>query len=67
MDEHLSYEAAFNELKEIESDIVNETTTIDVLADKIKRAAELIKYCQTKLRTAEDQVNAVITEIESAG
>lgn len=67
MNEHLSYEAAFNELKEIESDIVNETTTIDVLADKIKRAAELIKYCQTKLRTAEDQVNAVITEIESAG
>ncbi len=60
----MSYEAAFNELKEIEAEIVNETATIDVLAEKIKRAATLIKYCQAKLRTAEEQVNAVIADIE---
>lgn len=64
MDEQMSYEAAFNELKEIEAEIVNETATIDVLAEKIKRAAALIKYCQSKLRIAEEQVNAVIGEIE---
>jgi exodeoxyribonuclease VII small subunit len=66
MGEQMSYEAAFEELKAIESEIVNETATIDVLADKIKRAAELIKYCQAKLRTAEQQVNAVIADIETA-
>ena len=42
MDPHLSYEAAFEELQELASSIENETIGIDQLAEKLKRAAELI-------------------------
>ncbi len=64
MEQNLSYEAAFKELKQIETEIANETVSVDVLADKVKRAAELIQYCQSKLRATEEQVNKIIKQME---
>lgn len=56
----LNYESAFAELQEIESQIMQETVTIDELAGKVKRAAELIAFCRNRLRATEDEVTAII-------
>jgi exodeoxyribonuclease VII small subunit len=65
MEENLTYEAAFAELKEIATEIENETVSVDVLAEKVKRASILIGYCQAKLRNTETEVNKIIKQMES--
>lgn len=65
MEKTLTYEAAYNELAQIARDIENESVSVDVLAQKVKRASELITFCQTKLRSTETEVNKIITQMES--
>lgn len=64
MEKNLSYEEAFKELKQIELEIANETVSVDVLAEKVKRASFLIQLCQTKLRATESEVNNIIKQME---
>ncbi|MBA4167685.1 MAG: exodeoxyribonuclease VII small subunit [Chitinophagaceae bacterium] len=64
MEKTLTYEAAFNELQEIAGEIESENVAVDVLAQKVKRASELITYCQDKLRSAEKEVNKIITQMD---
>ena len=65
MEENLTYEAAYAELKKIASEIENESVSVDVLAEKVKRASQLIAYCQTKLRSTEQEVNNIIKQMET--
>jgi exodeoxyribonuclease VII small subunit len=64
MEKTLTYEAAYNELALIAKEIENETVSVDVLAQKVKRASELITFCQTKLKNTEAEVNKIITQME---
>jgi exodeoxyribonuclease VII small subunit len=64
MDQNLSYETAYAELKKIASEIENESVSVDVLADRVKRASELIAFCQGKLRSTETEVNNIIKQME---
>ncbi len=64
MEKNLTYEAAYNELALIAKEIENETVSVDVLAQKVKRASELITFCQTKLKNTEAEVNKIITQME---
>jgi exodeoxyribonuclease VII small subunit len=51
----LTFDKAFSELEKLVGQIEDENIQLDELADKVKEANELIKYCETKLRTiAED-------------
>jgi exodeoxyribonuclease VII small subunit len=65
MKETLTYEAAYNELAAIAKEIENETISVDVLATKVKRASELITFCQTKLKSTETEVNKIIAQMEN--
>jgi len=65
MEQNLSYEAAYAELKKIATEIENESVSVDVLAIKVKRASELITYCQNKLRSTEQEVNNIIKQMET--
>jgi exodeoxyribonuclease VII small subunit len=67
METNLTYEAAYRELAEIAKEIESETVSVDVLAPKVKRAAELITFCQTKLRTTEAEVNKIIAQMDKQG
>lgn len=60
----LTYEAAYKELKKLSAEIENEAVSVDVLADKVKRASFLIQFCQAKLKATEDEVNDIITGME---
>ncbi len=65
MEANLTYEAAYKELAQIAKEIENETVSVDVLAQKVKRASELITFCQTKLKSTEAEVNKIIAQMES--
>jgi len=64
MEPNLSYEAAFNELNQIASEIQNETISIDLLSQKVTRASELISFCQSKLRATEADVTNIINQMD---
>ncbi len=64
MEQPLNYEAAYTELKQIEAEISNESVSVDVLAEKVKRASFLIQHCQAKLRATETEVNNIIKQME---
>jgi exodeoxyribonuclease VII small subunit len=46
MENELTYTAAFDELQQIVADMEDGEITVDDLAVKVKRAAELIKICK---------------------
>lgn len=64
MEAVLTYEAAYEELQEIAAAIENETITVDQLAEKVKRAAVLIAFCQNRLRETETEVTNIIKQLD---
>jgi len=64
MDQQTSYESAYAELQKIAREIETETVSVDVLAERVKRAAELISFCQEKLRKTEMEVSKIIEQME---
>jgi len=64
MESKMTYEAAYTELQQIAKEIELETVSVDILADKVKRASELISFCQGKLRSTEKEVTGIIEQME---
>jgi exodeoxyribonuclease VII small subunit len=58
--EDLNYETAHAELEKILEDLQNEAVGMDVLGEKIRRAAELIQFCKTRLRQTEDEISKIL-------
>lgn len=65
MENNITYEAAYNELKAIAHEIETESVSVDVLAAKVKRASQLITFCQAKLRATESEVSNIIKQMEA--
>ena len=65
MSKSLTYELAYKELKDIAEAIDNELVSVDVLAEKVKRASELIEFCQKRLRSTEKEINQIIRGMEA--
>jgi len=59
-----TYKEAIEELEGIVSQIENEQVDVDTLTEKVKRATYLVRLCRTKLRTTEEQVKDVLSELE---
>jgi len=64
METTLTYETAYDELVQIAREIEEESVSVDVLAQKVKRASELITFCQGKLKSTEAEVNKIIAQME---
>lgn len=64
MKNNMKYTDAFEELQEIVQEIQDGEISVDDLAIKVKRAAELIKFCKQKLTTTEEDVNQILKELE---
>ena len=60
----ISYSRALSELEKIIAEIESEETDLDVLSEKVKRAASLIKLCRAKLRSTEEEVKKALSEME---
>ena len=63
-DSELSFGDAIAQLEKILQQIEGEETDIDELAGQLKRAANLLDLCRTKIRKAETEVNQIVTDLE---
>jgi exodeoxyribonuclease VII small subunit len=63
METNMTYESAYKELAAIANEIEMESISVDILAEKIKRASDLISFCQEKLRSTEEEVGRIIKNI----
>jgi len=59
----LTYKSAYLELETIVSQIENNEIDVDELAVKVKRAAELLTFCKSKLTESEFEISKVINKI----
>ena len=51
-----TYTQAMQRLGAILAQLEEGSSNVDTLADLVKEAAELVKFCRTKLRKTEDEV-----------
>ncbi|MBN1107710.1 MAG: exodeoxyribonuclease VII small subunit [Bacteroidales bacterium] len=58
-----SFTAAVNEIEKILQRIENGDLDIDKLSAEVKRASELIRECQKKLRSTEEEINKILEEM----
>lgn len=63
----LSYEEAFQELKSIADAIGNDAVSVDALAEKVRRASQLMAICQDKLRTTETELDNILKQMSGGG
>ncbi len=64
MSKENKYNEAFDELQKIVADLEDGEISVDDLALKIKRASELIQFCKKKLTSTEEDVSAILKELE---
>jgi exodeoxyribonuclease VII small subunit len=58
-----SFNQAVIEIEDILRNIESGDLDIDKLSVEVKRASELIKQCQKKLRSAEDEINSIFKDM----
>ncbi len=61
------YAAAMAELEQILQELEGEDPDVDVLANRVERAATLIEICRRRIANASVQVERVVTALESDG
>ncbi len=63
----MKYTDAFEELQLIVSAMEEGQIGIDELAEKVKRATELIRICRLKLSSTEGDVQKILKDLENSG
>ena len=58
-----TYEKAYEELEKIMTDLQEDKISVDDLTVKVKRAAELITFCNTMLRATEEEVTKIVKKL----
>lgn len=60
----IKYNEALEEMENILAEIESNDLDVDELANKVKRVAELLKFCKSKLQKAEVEVEKILKDIE---
>lgn len=63
--QEISYQEAYDELQAIVREIEDNSVSVDILSEKIKRAMFLIDYCKQKLQKIEIDVDKLIEDIDA--
>jgi len=58
-----SFNEAVKEIEKILGEIESGEQDVDKLSVAVKRASELIKQCQKKLRTTEEEINSIFKDL----
>jgi exodeoxyribonuclease VII small subunit len=67
MNDAPGYKEAIEEIEAIVEEIESETVDVDVLAEKVKRAARLVKHCKAKLKATDNEVKKILKDFEKEG
>ena len=59
-EDNISYEKAFSELEKIINQLESDALSIELLAEKVSRAAYLLELCTQKMRSIETNIQQVI-------
>ena len=57
------YAEAMAELEEILEELEGDDLDIDLLADRVRRASELIASCRTRIARAQADVESIVTDL----
>jgi exodeoxyribonuclease VII small subunit len=60
----ITYSKAIAEIEEITEKIENNELDVDLLAQNVKRIAELIKLCKAKLKSTEEEVEKILKDFD---
>lgn len=60
----LTFNRAVEELEQILEQIESGEPDVDELSGKVKRASELLRLCQSKLRDTEEEIDNIIKDME---
>ena len=63
MAEEISYREALSELEGLLTELEEEQVDIDELAVKVRRSAELIRLCRSRIEAANIEVESVVGEM----
>jgi len=58
-----SFNDAVKEIEKILGEIESGELDVDKLSVAVRRASELIKQCQKKLRTTEEEINSIFKDL----
>ena len=58
------YAEAMAELEAILEELESDELDVDVLADRVGRASELIKSCRARIARAQSEVEGIVTDLE---
>ena len=61
-EKELTYTTAFEELETIQLALEGNEVPIDKLSEQVKRANFLIQFCRERLRSTEEEVQAILEE-----
>lgn len=59
-----SFNQAVNEIEKILRNIESGALDVDRLSVEVKHASELIRECQKKLRSTEEEINSIFKDLE---
>lgn len=62
-DGELGYAAALGELESILAEIEDDAVDVDVLAARVRRAAELLRICRDRITAAREEVGQIVAEL----
>jgi exodeoxyribonuclease VII small subunit len=58
------YAAAMAELESILAELEGDELDVDVLAERVQRASELLKLCRARIVRAQRDVDRIVTDLE---
>ena len=64
MEQKLTYTEAMKQLEEIVGQLEDNMLDIDLLAEKVKTAQELIKFCRDKLYKTDEEIQKLLASKE---
>ncbi len=65
MTEEVGYADAMQELERILRELEGDQLDVDVLAERVRRASELIKLCRGRIARAQTDVDQIVTDLEA--
>jgi exodeoxyribonuclease VII small subunit len=66
-DAEIGYAEAMAELDRILEELERDDLDVDMLAERVRRASELIKLCRGRIDRARTDVDRIVTDLESFG
>ena len=65
MADEIGYADAMSELDRILGELERDDLDVDVLAERVQRASELIRLCRGRIARAQADVDRVVSDLES--